>query len=260
MKGVTQADARETLDRMKGLPGFPENPVLQRQYTRVFEQADDITIARRVISLWVSDHDKFPKPSELRKLIEELNLQRREGLKGASKECWACGGTGFTIKEGRNFFSGLTVTAGVECVCRTTGKPIEDPLANNDCPKCEGHGLYSTKEHGADGPWTFHWCLCHYGVERREREYREIDEGRGENALGRRPRMVDSVTEVNVARDRLLQLKIKPQPARRPYGKQEAAVDAALTRLTGASDPRKSKDMKHVSTVEVEDDGYKGDF
>jgi hypothetical protein len=203
---ISKEKAREALQALIGLNDFPANVKRQNTLVKAFQTADNLTIATAAISAWVADSNKCPSPEDIRSIINSLNEANREIVAKVRSRCDACGGTGFIIVKGRNPFSDQAVTGVKDCACRQTGVPVSIQRTNSGCSMCQGHGLFSRQEHGKEGPLTFYWCMCEAGVERREREYREIDEERGSDTLLRGPRKIDSVVEANTARDKLLAL------------------------------------------------------
>jgi hypothetical protein len=177
---LSKLKAGEALESLMGLEGFPANVVRRNQLLKAFQQADSAEIARRSISLWVSDSSRCPGPEEIRSIISELNVKHREETRIATAACIACGGSGFVEMRGINRFDGLVVTGAKPCVCRSMGQPVV--IDKDACSMCGGHGL-----HGGhigtnhDGPWEV--CLC--------------SAGRTEDAQRR-------VAEGNVARDKII--------------------------------------------------------
>lgn len=176
--------AQAQIERMMGLDFGPKGTEQRREVLRVLQTAATTAIAETAVTQWIDtpDQSKFPKPGQLRSLIQPLNESHFAKAGQARQACIACGGSGWVETRGINRFDGLEVSGSRECICRTNGTPV---VADTDaCSRCGGHGVYGGDATGQyAGPWKL--CGCSAATRRQERD-------------------PVAVIEANVAREKLI--------------------------------------------------------
>ena len=185
-------DAQEQMNRMIGLKFGPRASQQRQEVLRVMRTARTVLILGGAVTSWIDGQVEFPKPAELRQIIEALNAAHDEAVGKARTACTACGGSGWVEMRGANSFDSSIVTGSRACICRTAGQPV---VADRDaCATCQGHGFYGGVIGGRfAGAWK--WCDCAAGRERQVHE----------------PNLI---AEANVAREKCIRA---PMPRRKGF-------------------------------------------
>lgn len=117
--------AQSQIDRLAGLNCFvpsEDREAAEAELVEVLIQCDTSGIAAIVINRWLEDATEWPKPKELRRMVDQANAEIRNESRAAP--CRICGGAGFTIVA----IGMYTAAKPCECLPATHyARPGNDP-------------------------------------------------------------------------------------------------------------------------------------
>lgn len=85
---IDEIAAGAILGRLCGLRGFPREKLAQRELRSALQTASSEQIAEAVVTDWLAESNDAPRPAELRRLISDRSMTRKQ-------RCGACGGSGW---------------------------------------------------------------------------------------------------------------------------------------------------------------------
>lgn len=96
---IGELHARSQVDRFSGLKRYfsaEDREAAERELVHVLRHADNPQIAAIAVNRWLDDSVEWPKPMELRVLVDRVNAEIRQESRDIGR-CEVCDGVGLTI-------------------------------------------------------------------------------------------------------------------------------------------------------------------